>query len=198
MKRSSLILLALALAFLFACGDSTDSNKNTRNDNKNISSNSNTGGGVQTGAQTGGGTSSGGTSGGINGLTPGDPTVLTIPVVVCYDASKAVQVRVAEPIYLSPKNHQKVRWCIYNDLDIALTSVTISAFNSGTSTGAALCANTPNLTTSTVPPGNFDSVCTEVCEAAPSPSGTSFQYTVTARPSSMSDVVVLGPRVIIQ
>jgi hypothetical protein len=187
MKRSSLVLLTLALAFTLSCTVATD-NKNAVNNN--TSSNSNTGG-------TGGG----GTAGSatiVGGLVPGDPTVLTIAVVVCYDSNKVVQVRVTEPIYVSPKNNQKVRWCVYNDLDISLTSVTISAFNSGGSTAAALCSNTPNLTTSTIPPGNFDAVCTEVCAAAVSPSGTTFQYTVTARPNNQNDVIILGPRVIIQ
>ena len=184
MKRFSLVLLTLTLAFTLACGDSTNVNKNTSNVNRNTSANSNTGG------------SSGSSSGG--GITPGDPTVLTIAVVVCYDANRAVQVLVTQPIFVSPKNHQKVRWCVYNDLDVALTSVTISSFNSATATGAALCSNTPNLTTSTIPPGNFDAVCTEVCEAAPSPAGTSFQYTVTARPNNQNEATLLGPRVVIQ
>ena len=190
MKRSSLILLTLTLAFALACGDTTNINKNTSNDNRNTTANSNTN------SNTGGGTPSGG--GGGESLVPGDSTVLTIAVVVCYDENKAVKVRVTEPIYVSPKNNQKVRWCVYNDLDISLTSVSISAFNSGTSTGSALCSNTPNLTTGTIPPGNFDAVCTEVCVAAPSPPGTSFQYTVTARPSNQNDAIMLGPRVIIQ
>ncbi|HEX8184096.1 MAG TPA: hypothetical protein VF747_05075, partial [Blastocatellia bacterium] len=84
------------------------------------------------------------------------------------------------------------------DLDISLTSVAISAFDSGSSTGATLCSNAPNLTTGAIAPGNFDAVCTEVCATATYPSGTTFQYKVAATPNSQSEAVTLGPRVIIQ
>lgn len=183
MKRASLIILALATAFAAACGVDSGSNKSASNINKNIGSNSNTGG-TQ--------------SMRVEGVMAGDPNVITIAVVVCYDASRAVQVRVAEPMYVSAKNQQKVRWCVYNDLDIPLTSVSVSAFNSGESTAASLCSNTPNLTTGQIPPGNLDASCTEFCATAISPTGTSFQYTVTARPEGQKEVNALGPRVIIQ
>jgi hypothetical protein len=130
--------------------------------------------------------------------TAGDPTVITIAVIVCYDASRVVQVRVTDPIFVSPSIHQKVRWCVYNNLDIALNSVSIGSFTSGGSTGASLCSNTPNLTTGLIPPGNMDAACTEFCTAAPSPSGTSFQYTVSVKPEGRKDVNIQGPRVIIQ
>jgi hypothetical protein len=130
--------------------------------------------------------------------TAGDPTVITIAVVVCYDASGVVQVRVTDPIFISPGIYQKVRWCVYNNLSITLTSVSIGAFTSGGSTAAMLCSNTPNLTTGPISPGNIDAVCTEFCVAAPSPSGTSFQYTVSVKPEGQNDVSIHGPRVIIQ
>lgn len=183
MKRASLILSLLASMFALACGVDQSGNMNASNDNKNIGSNSNARGPAQ-----------GITAGGV---TAADPGVITIPVVVCYDANRTVQVRVAEPLYVSAKNQQKVRWCVYNDLDVSIASVSISAFNSG-SANALLCSNTPNLTTGAIPPGNLDAVCTEFCAAVGSPSGTSFQYTVTARPDNQNEVNALGPRVIIQ
>jgi hypothetical protein len=184
MKRASLILLALASMIVMACDGDSTGNKNTRNENRNISSNSNKNEGVE-------GIASGGT-------TSGDPTVITVAVVVCYDASKNVQVRVTEPIYASPKNAQKVRWCVYNDLDISLASVSVGGFTTGGSTTTPLCSNTPNLTTGSIPAGNMSAVCTEFCATAVSPPGTSYQYTVTARPEGYSEVNALGPRVIIQ
>ncbi|HVG22111.1 MAG TPA: hypothetical protein VNI02_23955 [Blastocatellia bacterium] len=183
MKRSSLILLVMASMFVMACDVDSGGNKNASDRNNNISSNSNAGGPQ---------------SKRVEGVTAGDPGVITIAVVVCYDANRNAQVRVTEPIYVSPGNSQKVRWCVYNDLDISLASVSISAFNSGGSGAASLCSNTPNLTTGQIPAGNRDAVCTESCAAAPSPAGTSFQYTVTAKPEGQKEVTALGPRVIIQ
>ncbi|HEX8091967.1 MAG TPA: hypothetical protein VF762_24165 [Blastocatellia bacterium] len=183
MKRASLIILALALVFVAACGVDSESNKNASNVNKNVGPNSNT---------------DGPQSMRVEGITAGDPNVITVAVVVCYDASRVVQVRVTEPMYVSAKNQQKVRWCVYNDLDIPLTSVSVSAFNSGGSTADSLCSNTPNLTTGQIPPGNLDAACTEFCATAPSATGTTFQYTVTARPEGQKEVNALGPRVIIQ
>jgi hypothetical protein len=183
MKRASLILLVLASTFVAACNIDSTGNKNASNENKNISSNSNTGGSQGARAE---------------GITAGNTGVITIAVVVCYDANRSVQVRVTEPIYVSAKNQQKVRWCVYNDLDLSLTSVSISAFNSGGSTGTSPCSNTPNLTTGAIQPGNLDAVCTEFCAAGGYASGTSFQYTVTAKPENQAEVTALGPRVIIQ
>jgi hypothetical protein len=183
MKRASLILLALASTFLAACNVDSSGNKNAGIANRNISSNSNSGG------------SQGAT---VEGITAGDPTVVTIAVVVCYDANRSAQVRVTEPVYVSAINHQKVRWCVYNDLDIPLTSVSISAFSSGGSAGASLCSNTPDLTTGSITPGNINAVCTDFCATAISPAGTIFQYTVTAKPEGQKEVTAQGPRVIIQ
>jgi hypothetical protein len=185
MKRASLILLALTSVIVMACDGDSTGNKNARNDNRNISSNSNKDGVVE-------GIASGG------GATSGDPTVITVAVVVCYDASRNVQVRVTEPMYASPRNAQKVRWCVYNNLDVSLASVSITGFNSGGSTTVPLCSNTPNLTTGIIPAGNISAVCTEFCATAVSPPGTSYQYTVTAKPEGQSEVNALGPRVIIQ
>ncbi|MFP5261527.1 MAG: hypothetical protein ACLGJB_06435 [Blastocatellia bacterium] len=183
MKRASLITLALASVFAAACGVDSESNRGAGNVNKNAASNSNAGGAQGVRAES---------------ITAGDPSVITIAVVVCYDANRAVQVRVTEPMYVSAKNQQKVRWCVYNDLDVPLTSVSVSAFNGGGSAPASLCSNTPNLTTGQIPPGNLDAACTEFCATAVSAAGTSFQYTVTARPEGEKEVNALGPRVIIQ
>jgi hypothetical protein len=183
MKRASLIILALASVFVAACGVDPEGTRSASNVNKNAASNSNTGGPESMRAEA---------------LTAGDPNVITIAVVVCYDASRAVQVRVTEPMYVSAKNQQKVRWCVYNDLDIPLTSVSVSAFNGDGSAPAPLCSNTPNLTTGQIPPGNLEAACTEFCATALSAAGTSFQYTVTARPEGQKEVNALGPRVIIQ
>lgn len=178
MKRSSLILLALTWMFVAACGVASDDNRNS-----SAGSNSNAGGPQTTK---------------VAGATAGDAGTITIAVVVCYDANRSPQVRVTEPIYVSERNSQKVRWCVYNDLDISLVSVSISAFNSGGATQTSLCSNTPNLTTGQIAAGNLDAVCTEFCAAAAAPAGTSFQYTVTAKPEGQKEVTALGPRVIIQ
>ena len=137
-------------------------------------------------------------TGGAGGAKSEDPTVITIAVVVCYDENRVVRARVTDPVYLSPRTPQKVRWCVYNNLDVPLTSVSIGAFTSGVSTAASLCSNTPKLTTGPIPPGNTDAACTEFCATTISASGTSFQYTVTVKPENQTEVDIRGPRVIIQ
>ncbi|HEY7912088.1 MAG TPA: hypothetical protein VIG62_09280 [Blastocatellia bacterium] len=127
--------------------------------------------------------------------TSGDPTLKSIAIVIAADAAGQIQALGTEPIHLSPAKHHKVRWCIYNNLDTAVTSITIGSFTGSTT---PLCANNPNLTAGPIPSGGEAAVCTETCEAASSPSGTTFQYSVTIKISGKPDIVKNGPRIIIQ
>ncbi len=128
-------------------------------------------------------------------IPTGDPTLKTIAIIIAADAAGQVQALGTEPIHLAPGQHHKVRWCVYNNLAVTVLSVAIGAFE-GSKT--PLCANQPNLTVGPIPSGGEAAVCTETCEAAASPSGTVFQYSLTIRVSGMGDVVKDGPRIIIQ